>query len=89
VENGNAPSSIIATHYSDDNPTTGYIDRTMPLCPFPTEARYTGSGDVNDAANWSCRPNTAMLQTGVNGRQAGVYGPANQPAFPPDSIGPE
>jgi feruloyl esterase len=87
VEYGTAPPSIIASHYTGDNPTTGSVDRTMPLCPFPTEARYTGSGNVNDAASWSCRPNTGLLQTGVNGRQAGVYGPSNQPAFPSDVIG--
>lgn len=88
VEHGVAPPSIIASHYSGDNPATGYIDRTMPLCPFPTEARYRGQGDVNGAANWSCRPNTGLLATGVNGKQAGVYGPDNQPGFPPDVIGP-
>ena len=89
VENGRAPPSIIATHYAGDDPATGAIDRTMPLCPFPTEARYTGSGDVNDAANWSCKPNAALLRTGLNGKQAGVFGPVNQPAFPPDVIGAE
>jgi len=89
VENGRGPPSIVATHYTGDDPATGTIDRTMPLCPFPTEARYTGSGDVNDAASWSCKPNTGLLQTGVNGRQAGVYGPAKQPAFPSDVIGAE
>ena len=86
VENGRAPPSITATHYAGDDPATGAIDRTMPLCPFPTEARYTGSGNVNDAASWNCRPNTGLLRTGVNGRQAGVYGPARQPAFPPDVL---
>ena len=88
VENGDAPSSIVATRYTGDNAATGSIDRTMPLCPFPTEARYVGQGDVNDAASWSCRPNAGLLATGTNGEQAGVYGPARQPAFPPDVIGP-
>ena len=86
VEYGRAPPSITASHYTGDNSTIGYIDRTMPLCPFPTEARYTGSGDVNDAASWTCKPNATLLQTGVNGRQAGVYGPIGQPSFPSDVI---
>ena len=89
VENGRAPPSIIATHYAGDDPATGAIDRTMPLCPFPTEARHTGSGDVNDAASWNCKPNAGLLRTGVNGRQAGVFGPAKQPSFPFDVIGAE
>ena len=86
VENGKAPSSIVATHYANDDPTSGIVDRTMPLCPFPAEAVFNGRGDVNDAASWSCNDNQRLLLTGPNGRQAGVYGPEDQPAFPPDVI---
>jgi feruloyl esterase len=86
VENGNAPASIIATHYAGDNSTTGTVDRTMPLCPFPAEAHYRGSGNVNDAASWTCTENTKLLETGPNGREAGVYGPEDQPRFPPDVV---
>jgi feruloyl esterase len=75
VENGRAPADIIATHYTGDDAMTGKIDRTMPLCPFPTEARYSGSGDINDAMNWTCKGNAALLETGVNGKQAGLSGP--------------
>jgi hypothetical protein len=28
--------------------------RTRPLCPYPAVARYTGQGDVESAASWSC-----------------------------------
>jgi len=86
VENGHAPASVIATHYVANNLTTPTVDRTMPLCPFPAEARYNGLGDVNDAASWTCTHNTALLQSGVNGREAGVYAPANQPSFPADVL---
>jgi feruloyl esterase len=27
---------------------------SRPLCKHPAYARYNGSGDVNDAANYSC-----------------------------------
>ena len=27
---------------------------TRPLCPYPQVAKYRGSGDVNDAANFAC-----------------------------------
>ena len=30
--------------------------RTRPLCPFPTLAKWTGSGSSNDAANFMCVP---------------------------------
>jgi len=53
VEKGTAPESIVATKYEDDNPTKAVL-RTRPLCPFPKEARWTGSGSVDDAANFAC-----------------------------------
>jgi feruloyl esterase len=28
---------------------------TRPLCPYPQEAMYTGTGDTNDAANFVCK----------------------------------
>jgi feruloyl esterase len=50
VERGNAPDQILASHSSE-----GRIDRTRPLCPFPQVARYSGSGSIDDAANFACR----------------------------------
>jgi feruloyl esterase len=47
--------------------------RTMPLCKFPEEASFSGSGNVNLAANWSCdNDDTRMLQVGSNGAAAGA-----------------
>jgi len=64
VTKGVAPEGIVATA------TNG---RTMPLCKFPEEASYSGSGDVNLAANWTCNANdTRMLQVGSNGTTAGA-----------------
>ena len=71
VEGGVAPDAIPATHFVNNNPALG-VDRTMPLCAFPEEAQYRGSGDVNSAANWACTPNQRLLQIGPNGRQAGL-----------------
>jgi len=71
VEHGQAPDSILATHFTNNSAAQG-IDRTMPLCAFPTQARYNGTGDVNDAASWSCKPNKKMLEVGPNGRLAGA-----------------
>jgi hypothetical protein len=28
---------------------------TRPLCPYPQYAEYSGTGDLKDAKNWSCK----------------------------------
>jgi feruloyl esterase len=48
-EQGKAPTSILATHS-----TGGKVDRSRPLCPFPQVAKYTGTGSIDDAANFAC-----------------------------------
>ena len=50
VEHHKAPDSIIATA-PDGTPWPG---RTRPLCAYPKQARYNGSGSIEDAANFSC-----------------------------------
>ena len=48
----------------------------MPLCKFPEVARYTGSGDLNAAANWTCRPDDrSLLRIRLDGIQAGEAAP--------------
>jgi feruloyl esterase len=74
VEQGVAPDGIIATHFVTNTPRLG-VDRTMPLCKFPEQAEYRGAGNVNDAANWSCTPNRALLRLGANGIEAGLGKP--------------
>ncbi|VVB43688.1 Tannase and feruloyl esterase [Beijerinckiaceae bacterium RH AL1] len=72
VEQGKAPDALMAAHYPNDKPAPGVApDRTMPLCPFPTQASYAG-GDVKAAASWSCKANTRMLDVGLDGRLAGL-----------------
>ncbi len=75
VEQGQAPQSIIAAHYPNNAPAAGVApDRTMPLCPFPTQASYVG-GNVKAAASWSCAPNTKMFAVGYDGSLAGLAPP--------------
>ena len=50
VERGEAPDRIIAVHRTD-----GEVDRSRPLCPFPEEAVYTGTGSIDEAENFICR----------------------------------
>jgi Tannase and feruloyl esterase len=54
VENGRAPSAVIATKFVDDDPSKG-VKMTRPLCPYPQVAEYSGSGDKNAASSFSCK----------------------------------
>lgn len=49
VTEGAAPDRILATHS-----TAGAVDRTRPLCPYPQVARWNRSGNLADAASYSC-----------------------------------
>jgi feruloyl esterase len=54
VEQGTAPSAIVATKYNrEDDPSSG-VKFTRPLCPYPQIARYKGTGREKDAANFAC-----------------------------------
>ena len=50
VESGTKPQSIAASHM-----TSGVIDRTRPLCAYPTTAHYSGTGSTDDARNFRCQ----------------------------------
>jgi len=54
VEHDTAPERVIATHYVNNNPAQG-VQFTRPLCSYPREAVYKGSGNPNDAANFVCK----------------------------------
>ena len=49
VEQGVAPEAIIATALKD-----GAVVRQRPVCVYPKQARYNGSGDINVVANFTC-----------------------------------
>ncbi|MBZ5605774.1 MAG: tannase/feruloyl esterase family alpha/beta hydrolase [Acidobacteriia bacterium] len=53
VEQKKAPEKIIGTKFVDNKPA-GTIQLQRPLCAYPLVARYKGSGDMNDAANFTC-----------------------------------
>ncbi len=53
VDQGVAPSRIVATKYANDTPSQGAV-MTRPLCVYPKTAVYNGSGDPTRAANFSC-----------------------------------
>jgi len=43
----------IATKYVNDNVTSG-VKRQRPLCPYPSQARYNGTGNPDRAESWAC-----------------------------------
>jgi Tannase and feruloyl esterase len=51
VEKGAAPSTVVATKQAGGGAAT---KMTRPLCAYPQVAKYKGSGDTNDAANFVC-----------------------------------
>ena len=63
VEKGIAPDSVVATVRGAGNaggvntelPADWSATRTRPLCPSPKVAKYSGSGDKELAANFSCQ----------------------------------
>jgi hypothetical protein len=66
VESGTAPSQIVAanTNTTSPFPSGGLFDPrvaenfptngTRPICPYPQQTRYNGSGATNVAANFHC-----------------------------------
>jgi len=54
VENGTAPNDIIATKWKNDT-SADEVLRQRPICHYPYQAKYSGKGDQNDAASWTCQ----------------------------------
>ncbi len=50
VERGVVPSRMVASKRTD-----GHVVRTRPLCAYPMTARYSGTGSIDDAANFTCQ----------------------------------
>ncbi|MBL8346138.1 MAG: tannase/feruloyl esterase family alpha/beta hydrolase [Rubrivivax sp.] len=62
VERGKAPAHIVATARGPGNaggvnaevPVGWSANRTRPLCPYPSVARYKGRGDIELASSFTC-----------------------------------
>ncbi len=51
VEKSTPPASITATA----GPATPWPGRSRPLCAYPQQSRYSGSGSIEDASNFQCK----------------------------------
>lgn len=54
VESGIAPEIFVATKFQNGD-VTKPISLQRPLCPYPSQPVYKGSGDTNGASNFYCR----------------------------------
>jgi feruloyl esterase len=54
VEQDRAPERVIAVKFRAKTPGSG-ISLSRPLCVWPKLPAYRGSGNTNDAANFTCR----------------------------------
>jgi hypothetical protein len=61
VEHGQAPTSLPGSTVNSSGQTV-----TRPICLYPNVATYTGSGDVNDGANWVCSKANIPLMPSAN-----------------------
>ncbi|KAJ9404562.1 hypothetical protein DTO045G8_7635 [Paecilomyces variotii] len=53
VERDQAPEYIIGTKWNNDT-LQDKVARQRPLCMYPKQAMYIGTGDVDDPQNWVC-----------------------------------
>ncbi len=51
VEHGKAPDAIQASTKPESK-----TQHRLPLCPYPQQGRYRGTGELGDPANWRCMP---------------------------------
>jgi feruloyl esterase len=54
VEHGKAPEVIQASTRPDDP-----VQHRLPLCPYPQQARFRGTGEIGDPTSWRCAAATA------------------------------
>jgi len=50
VESGVAPDALPASRVANQ-----VVNRTRPICAYPKEAKYSGTGSIDDAANFTCQ----------------------------------
>lgn len=63
VEKGQAPDQMLAGAHGLESKTGGLATaaqvtegatRTRPLCAYPKQAKYRGTGSIDDARNFTC-----------------------------------
>jgi feruloyl esterase len=61
-EHGTAPAALAGSRTVRDR-----VDRTRPICAYPSVARYRGSGSIDDASSFSCAAPASAPAAGGSG----------------------
>ena len=69
VENGIAPSRIVAEKVVLPTGAPASPPMTRPWCPYPRVARYVGKGSINDAENFVCTLPNSNIDTRHSNRK--------------------
>ena len=70
VEKGTVPARIDASARAG---TTYFPGRTRPLCAYPAYARYSGSGSLEDGANFSCASPSSSAPARASAPVRGIF----------------
>jgi hypothetical protein len=83
VEDGTEPTTYTEAGVNPDGDP-----RTRPMCPFPQVAVYSGSGSIDDAANFTCEDQTAQADgdTAGSGGGSGCFISSVQSGFAEQSL---
>ncbi len=54
VEKAVPASEVVASKYTPGPKGDPAVTMTRPLCPYPAIAKYKGTGETNDSANFAC-----------------------------------
>jgi feruloyl esterase len=76
VELGEAPTSLVATQTGNGQPD-GNVVRTRPVFAYPRRAVYSGSGSIDDAANFRSEMPSTLPDDNFDWLGADLF---NQPA---------
>ena len=77
VEDGVAPGRQVISYHAGGNTSTP-VTRTRPVFPYPTVAKYSGHGDVDNAADCAPAPPTAGVSDVLRWAGLDHYRPEEQ-----------
>jgi len=78
VERGTAPFAIEASHQYGQAPSPASapkVDRTRPVYPYPLTVKYSGSGSIDEATNFSAGPAKSVPASRLQWMGSSFYTP--------------
>lgn len=74
VEKGEPIDQVIATTWKTSTDASSGVLKQRPICAYPDTATYNGTGNVDDAASWSCGSKSSSSGSGSSGSGSGSGG---------------